>query len=120
MYLDIYLRSRPQDGTLVYKAFSFLFLKIIHSFRAAGSGIRIFCRFRSIVLDANFSPTLGLPVEKGKTSFIDASCEFLWENDVYQCGGLDISMAHSLDFRTPLSLGGSSWQPWHSHYKASD
>lgn len=120
MYLVIYLPSRPRDGILVYKAFSFLFLKIIHSFSAAGSGIRISCRFRSIVLDAKISPTLGLPIGKEKSNFVDASCEFLRDINVFQYAGLDTSMPHSLDSCSPFDCCGSSWQSWRSYHKTSD
>ena len=67
MYLDIYLRSRPQDGTLVYKAFSFLYLKIIHSFCAAGSGIRIYSVVSvQLFLTPIFRPPWVSRLKKGK------------------------------------------------------
>ena len=120
MYLVIYLRSCPRDGTLVYKAFSFLLLQVLHSFSAAGSGIRIYpvVSVQSF-LTRRLCPPLICQLEKGNQFH---RCELAISRDinVFQYAGLDTAMPHSMDSRSPFGLRGSSWQPWHSHYKASD
>ena len=67
MYLVIYLRSRPRDGTLVYRACSSLLLTVVHPFSAAGSGIRtIPVVSDQLFLTPRFRPLWVSQSEKGK------------------------------------------------------